>query len=120
MSGNDGDKKQDISSDYGELRGHIIFVDVRRGSRYQETSHYSPLHNGENVDGDWRGGYRYHTRNCYSHNPGDHGIFLIVSVAYLRVHEIIHVKKRGNSSGDDGKCGFRFQETSHSTFQNGR
>ena len=105
-SGN-GNERGDISGEYG-----------RRGFRSQEISHSSFHNHGEIIDGDGRGGYRSQTSDCYSHNPGGSGRFLCLSLAYNRVNGIFNGDEGGDSSGDYGRRGFGYLETSHSPFNN--
>ena len=118
ISGDDGDERRDINCDDSDKRGDISADDGRRVFRSQDTSHSSFQKNEEVFDGDWRGGYRSHTSHYFSHNPDDHGRLLHLSVASCCVHESIHENERGDISGDDGICGFRSQDSSHSSFQN--
>ena len=99
-------------------RVYISLDNERGGFRSQDTSLYSSLNCGEIVDGDCRGGLRYHTRHSSSHNPGNHGRLLRLSVASSFVHGSIHDSGRGDSSGDDGRRGLRSQDTIHSSFVN--
>ena len=85
---------------------------------YQDTSN-SYFHNRvEIVDYDGRDLDRYNTSHSHSNNSGGSGISLCLSIASRPVHKIFHGGKIGDSSGDDGRGGFRSQETSHYSFHN--
>ena len=61
----------------------------------------------ESVYGNGRGGDRSQNGHYSSHNPGECGILLFVSVAYRPVHEKIHGNEIGYISGDGGSVVFR-------------
>ena len=70
------------------------------------------------VDGDCRFGYRSHTRYPSSHNPCDHGRLLHIPVDSWRADDSLHYNVRCCIMGDDGRWGSRYQDISHSSFQN--
>ena len=85
---------------------------------YQDTSN-SYFHNRvESVDDNGRYFDRYHTSHSHSNNPGGSCKLLCSSIASRPVHKFFRGDKIGDSSGDDGGGGFRYQETSHSSFRN--
>ena len=102
-----GDKRVDISGDDG-----------RREFRYQDTSN-SYCHNCvESVDDYGRDLDRYHTSHSHSNNPSGSGILLCLYIASRPVHKFFHGDEIGDISGDGGRGGFRYQETSHYFFRN--
>ena len=105
----DGDKRGDMSVSYG-----------RYGFRSRDTIHSSSCNCRVTFNGDWRGGYRYHTSHSYSHILGDHGILLSLSGASHFGHKSLHGNEIGDSRSYYGRHIIRSQETSHSYFKNHR
>ena len=94
-------------------RGDMKFYDGRRGSRSKGTSYYSYLNILQIADGDWRGGYRYQTNHSPSHNPGDHGRLLRVSVDTCHVAAIINDNVEGDIRDDNERSGSMSQYIIH-------
>ena len=67
----------------------------------------------ETVDGDQRCRYRSQTSQSSSHNPGDHGILLNISVDYRCVDDNLRENIIDGSTGDYGIRGIRYQYISH-------
>ena len=72
ISFDDGDGRRNIICDGGNSRGDIRVDGGRLGSRSKETRQFPSRNMGETVGGERRVGYRYQTRQYYSHNPGNH------------------------------------------------
>ena len=80
-------------SAYCDERVDISGGNGSRGFRSQETSHYYFHNHVESVYGDVRGEDRYQTSQSYSHNPGDRGILLGLTVAFITVKNIFIIMK---------------------------
>ena len=57
-------------------------------------------------------------RQFSSHNQGDHGTLLCIYVDSRCVDDSLHENVRGDSRGNYGRSGSRYQYTSHSSFKN--
>ena len=114
-----GDGRRNITCDDGNLGGDIRVDYGRRAYRSKETSHIYSHNIGENVGGYCRGIYRSQTIHSSSHNPYEHGRLLRINGASIHVDDSLHENERGNSRGYGTRRGSRYQDTSHSYFQNG-
>ena len=125
-----------LKTSHSSFINHGAFFHVYRRGGYMYQTRNSSSHNqgfgrfsglpfsSHNVDksvhGDERCGYMYQTIHSSSHNPGGCSRLLGLSVASRSVEKVIHGDDRGDISFDDGRRGFRSQETSYYYFQNRR
>ena len=100
MNSNDGDDRRDIGVNYSDNRGYISVDYLRSRFISQETNQSYSLNHVETVSGDWRDGYRYHTSRSSSHNPGDHGRQLHLSLDSNCVHKSIYYNEIGDIHGE--------------------
>ena len=83
--------------------------EMRGGFKSQYTIQYSFMNHEASVDGYGRGGYMSHTSHYTSHNPGGCGRMSVCCVASRTVHG----NRIGDWINDNGRCGYRSQETRH-------